>query len=337
MAERLIYNLLLEHLPVLQNKSNTGFRNCKCPVCNDYKNRMGIKFENNKIIVNCFNCGIKSVFEEGSTSISKKFKEILNAFQISDEEINIILSANFISKGGLVKINKEEKLITLDTLIKNKKSFITPEVKLPIGSFKINKSNPSSELEQIAIKYLTNRLVINANHDFFLSLDKNYQNRVIIPFIKNDKLIYWQARALYDDMQPRYLNCKIHKTAILYNYSELTRYSTLPIFVTEGVFDAIPINGVSIIGSELNDVKIELLKRPKRRVIFVIQRDKNGKKLAYTALENGFEISFPPDGYKDVNKAAIETGLSWTLNSIMNNISSLKSKAMLAIELNCRI
>lgn len=333
----LLEDLIRQKIPFIYKKASTGFEPVICQACNDYKPRGGIKIDNGTVGFHCFNCGADGMFEEGSTSISKKFREILNAFQISDEEIDAVLASNFMAAGGLVKINREDKAITLDTLTKNKKSFVTPEVKLPVGSFKINKTNPSSELEQLAVKYLTDRLVINAKHDFFLSLDKNYQNRIIIPFLRNDKIIYWQARALYDDMQPRYLNCSIHKTAVLYNYSELTRYSALPIFVTEGVFDAIPINGVAIIGSELNNVKVELLKRSKRRVIFVIQRDKNGKQLAHAALENGFEISFPPDGYNDVNKAAVETGLSWTLNNIMKNISSSTSEAMLAIELNCRI
>lgn len=327
-------DLIRNKIPFIYKKSSTGFEPVICAVCNDYKIRGGFKFSGNMIGYHCFNCGIDGIFEEGSTNISKSFKKILNAFQISNEEIDEIISENFIANGGLKQISKQEKEITLDILIKNKLSFITPEVKLPKNSVPINKINPQSREELNIIKYLSNRHIINVNHNFYISSEKDYQNRVIIPFLRNGKIIYWQARSI-DGSEPRYLNSSVHKTAVLYNYDELNKYSELPIFITEGVFDAIPINGVALIGSELNDVKKELLKKIKRRIIFIIQRDKNGKKLAYEALKNGWEISFPPEGFNDVNSAICETGISWTINMIMKNIPKNQIEAKMSIELNC--
>lgn len=327
--------LIRSKIPFNYKKANTGFEPVICAICSDYIPRGGFKFENNIIGFHCFNCGIDGIFEEGSTSISKSFRKILNAFQITDEETDEVISKNFIANGGLKHISKQEKEITLDVLNKNKLSFSTPEVKLPKNSIAINKHGPfRNEHEKIAVEYLLNRKVLDVYHDFFISSEKKYSNRVIIPFYRNGKVIYWQARSL-DGSEPRYLNSSVHKTAVLYNYDELNRFSNLPLFVTEGVFDAIPINGVAIMGSTLNEVKIELLKKIKRRIIFVIQRDKNGKQLALEALKNNWEISFPPEGFNDVNKAVCETGILWTINMIMKQTMKNSIEAQMAIKLNC--
>lgn len=327
--------LIRNKIPFNYKKAQTGFEPVICASCSDWNVRGGFKFENNSVGYNCFNCGADGRFEEGSTKISKRFRKILNSFQISDEEIDEVLSKNFIANGGLKHIINQEKEITLETLNKSKLSFSTPEVKLPKNSIAINKSGQfRNKHEELAVKYLSNRHVLNVQHDFFISAEKEYSNRVIIPFYRNGKIIYWQARSI-DGSEPRYLNNPIHKTAVLYNYDELNRFSNLPLFVTEGVFDAIPINGVAIIGSTLNEVKIELLKKVKRRIIFVIQRDKNGKQLALEALENGWEISFPPEGFNDVNKAICETGVLWTINTIMKNAMKNSVEAQMSIKLNC--
>jgi hypothetical protein len=335
-----IEDLIRSKISFNYKKANTGFEPVICAVCNDYKPRGGFKFDGNIIGFNCFNCGTDGVFEEGSTHMSKKFRKILNAFQIPDDEIDKILAENFIKNGGLnLKINsknEEKEIITLDQLNnKSRLTFFTPEVKLPKNSIKINKTNPQNDLEKNVVNYLLKRKVLNTNHDFYISLENEFKNRVIIPFLRQGKIIYWQARSINDDVKQRYLNCPSNKTAILYNYDELIRYSDLPLFVTEGVFDAIPINGVALIGSTINEVKKELLNKVKRRIIFVIQRDKNGASLAYEALKNNWEISFPPEGFNDVNKAVIETGISWTVNMIMKNIPKNKIEAEMSILLNC--
>ena len=153
------------------------------------------------------------------------------------------------------------------------------------------------------------------------SLDPNFLRRVIIPFWKDEKIIYWQARTI-DRIKQRYLNCIISKEAVLYGYSELYRWSSAPLFVAEGVFDAMQVNGVSILGSVINQTKLQLLNKSKRRLVFVIDRDENGHKLGKFALDNNWEITFVDINADDINDSINKFGKLFTIYSLMKNISS---------------
>lgn len=313
----------------LGRESNTGFHVVKCRVCNDYKIRAGFKFSNGEVGTSCFNCGANAVFVEGSNTISKKFREILHAYDISDAEINEVLGRSFFSSQ-----NKEPEVITLESI--RKLSCKTPEVELPPNSYLLESPEVSRLTQNSVYKYLYDRNLHHSQRPFYYSTDERFANRLIIPFYRNNKLIYWQARAI-DDTEPRYLNCETPKDAVIYGYDELTRWSQLPLFVTEGVFDAIPIDGISIIGSRLNECKLELLSKSNRELIFVIDPDKNGKSLGFTALENGWKITFTTENSIDVSKSIQLYGKLFTIATLMKNIPSGRLEAELKLNMLCKI
>ena len=96
------------------------------------------------------------------------------------------------------------------------------------------------------------------------------------------------------------------------------------------------IDGVSILGSKLNDSKTELLKKSQRRLVFVIDKDKNGEHLAKDILDKGWEIAFAPSGAEDLNQSVQRFGLIWTLRELMKSIPNSTDAALLSVNINCR-
>ena len=100
------------------------------------------------------------------------------------------------------------------------------------------------------------------------------------------------------------------------------------VIVTEGPFDAITISGVSILGSEINDIQRELIDSLNRQVIVVPDRDAPGEKLISQAKEFGWSVAFPEweDDVKDVADAVSRYGRLFVLQSILKTTESSKLK-----------
>jgi DNA primase len=120
----------------------------------------------------------------------------------------------------------------------------------------------------------------------------------------------------------RYINPPTDKESIIFGYNFIEEYTEKPLFVTEGVFDAIPIKGVALLGSVLNECKIQALNSTRRNKVFVVDKDANGYKLGYTAIKHGWSISFVDGDVTDVNDAVQKYGKLWTLQNLMTNIKS---------------
>lgn len=317
----------------LNKKSNTGFHTIKCAVCKDYKDRAGFKFEGDTIGYSCFNCGAKAKYIEGSESISKSMKHILNMFGISNEDISNVLDKLFFK----IKENSGIEIFTLSKIANknNAIKFLTPEIELPAGSYRLESAADDDIWKEIAESYLELRNIKLSSNQFYLSNDPRYRSRIIIPYLRHGKIIYWQARSLDPDLQPRYLNSPNPKDPIIFGYDELYNWSDLPLFVFEGVIDALSVNGVALLGSSINETKIEILKRSKRRLIFVIDPDHNGKNFAKVALANNWEITFPPERMGDVNQSICEVGKIWTIKCLMDNIVGNSLSAELKLNFWC--
>lgn len=324
---RTLQSLVEEKIPF--KLISTGWMVGKCQVCNDYKQRAGFKFEDGRVITNCWNCDAASVYEEYSGHISKKFRSILNAYGIDDVEIDEIVNVAFFNKN-----NGEDKKIKLADLVKvNTK---TPKTNLPPDSVKLNWSS-GEPIHVAACTYLRSRClpsVLMPTFPFYVSINEHFKDRVIIPFYRNGNLIYWQARSILPVVKDRYKNAPTDRTAVMFNIDELRNFSNSPLFISEGIFDSLLVNGVSILGASLNDAKIKLLHESNRRIIFVIDKDKKGFHLGKQALELGYEITFTDETVEDINSSTQRFGLSWTINSLIKNISS-GDPAHLRLELNC--
>lgn len=304
----------------------TGWLVGKCPICNDYKERAGFKFENGNVIYNCWNCPAGSQYEEYSGQMSKKFRKVLLAFGIDEDEISSAVNSVFFFKKEVTKISLQS-VTTIDTS--------TPEIKLPDKTFPLGHDSSIEAQLQIA-DYLLSRNINLDKYPFFFSLQPKLINRVIIPYYRNNKLIYWQARSILSGEKKKWENSPVRRDGVMFNYDQLQMFDRKPLFVTEGVFDAMLVDGIALLGSVLNDVKKSVLEKSRRRLIFIIDKDSNGRSLANAVLNCGWEIAFVPDGAEDLSDSVRRFGLSWSLYELMKSIPKDNDNAQLLIKMNCR-
>lgn len=312
ISQRSLFDIIQEKVH-LGHKNSRGWYNCVCQVCNDYKPRFGFFHDNVFTSGYCYNCGAKFKYKEGSGKLSKNARKVLEAFGITRDDLSGIRSSIF------NHVRNDEHDVTLESLKKVK--LFTPEVPLPERSFPIGHDD-HLELQLPLAEYLERRRIDPLKVRAHFSLDKRFIGRVIIPFYRDGKVIYWQARHIETGVKPRYLNSPAARDAVLYGYDQLFTWSELPLFVTEGVFDAIVLNGVCTLGASLNEAKLELLKRCRRRVIFVVDRDRTGSEFGQSALDNGWEITFADERAQDANHSVQLFGAPYTIYTLMRNATT---------------
>ena len=308
---------LLQSSVSLGKVSAKGFVQLKCPICHDYKERLGIKLTGSTIGANCFNCGFKARYDETDGRVSKGFRKLLLSLGVGAEEIDRASAEHFFKP-------KDTNVISLESL--NEINLYTPEIKLPPLSYRIKSDN--CPLENA---YLASRKLSCEDYPLYASADKKLKNRIIIPFYKHGKLIYWQARTIVAD-KLRYKNCEVSKEAVMFNIDRLWFNSRVPLFITEGVLDAISLSGVSIIGSTINPAKKQLLEQSPRDLVFVVDPDKNGYNLAKVIFEYKLgAFTFLEKGM-DVNLSIVKYGKLWTFYQLFNNIrrTNFEQKLFLA-------
>lgn len=327
MFEKVTVQSIIEERFNLQ-PIQTGWIVGKCPICHDYKVRAGFKFEDGQVIFNCWNCSKAGRYEEFSGRMSRNFRQILNAYGVEDSEISTIVNTPFFFK----KNESKSETITLSKL--TKVNTHTPTISLPEKSLPLG--HPEFiEYQEKLVQYLVDRKVNLDKYKFYFAVSDRFINRIIIPYYRNGNLIYWQARSIIDSEKKRYDNAPAVRDAVMFNIDQLSRYSNAPLFITEGVFDAMMVDGVALLGSSLNEAKTELISRSSRRRVFVIDKDKNGRHVAESALENGWEIAFSPHDTEDLNQSVKRFGLSYTIYELIKSIPKDRDQAMLALNLHC--
>ena len=107
------------------------------------------------------------------------------------------------------------------------------------------------------------------------------------------------------------------------------------VIVTEGVFDAILIDGVSVMGNSVTAEQAHLIERLGKRVILCPDRDSAGKDLIEQALELGWEVSFPPwhADCKDAADAVAKYGRLLTVASIIKYATNNKIKSQVKMRM----
>lgn len=315
---------LIRNRVVLGRLSSTGYYEQRCQICNDHSPRAGWKIEPHEVFYNCYNCHFRAMYEEGTGKFNRWMKEICAANGITETDLQGISATLFFNKG-----DKSDKEITLDSM--KKVNLHTPEVQFPARTLQLGSAG-YDEFQEPLIEYLLSRSMDPLK--FYFSLDPQHLGRVIIPYWRDTRLIYWQSRAIDRTVKPRYRNCSATKDAIIYGYDKLFTYSEDPLFVSEGVFDAESSEGIAILGSSLNAAKIEVLHKTRRRIIFVIDRDENGSDLGDQVLAQGWELTFVDPRAADVNDSVQKYGKMYTMYTLMKNATTKANKIQSKIDLD---
>jgi DNA primase len=149
-------------------------------------------------------------------------------------------------------------------------------------------------------------------------------NRVIIPYTYKNKIVGHTSRFL-DNKIPKYLNEQ--QAGYVFNI-DMQKPDWQVCIVTEGIFDALSIDGVAVMHDEINSDQALLLSTLNKQIIVVPDRDKTGLKMCDRALELGYQVSLPvwEADIKDVNDAVVRYGKLPTLLSILQSATNSKIK-----------
>ena len=273
--------------------------------------RGGIKFDGNNWSMHCFNCGFKCNFVLGRI-ITPKTRSLLTWCGIDETQIQR-WSLESLQNKDLLDFTKPQKKIKIKF----------DEFTLPEDSVLID---PTNTLHKIYIDYLHQRKIDINSYPFLVTPDAKGRmaNRVIIPYTYKNKIVGQTSRFL-DDRIPKYLNEQ--QPGYVFNV-DVQKPEWQVCIVTEGIFDALAIDGVAVMHDEISPDQARLLSTLNKQIIVVPDRDQTGMKMCDKALEMGYSVSLPnwDVDVKDINDAVVKYGKLPTLLSIIQCATNSKIK-----------
>lgn len=300
----------------LGKPNSRGWFPTLCKVCNDHGHkgmRAAFRFDDNSCSYNCFNCGISDTFNVHSNTMHDKMANILSSFGIPEIEWQKIIFNN---------LGKEQTNTSIPTITDINP---TPISLLPFFYPLID--DPDDDWCQYSIEYLANRQIDWKTHPFYCvkhtdhKTNKRWYGRLIIPiFDQTNQLVFYQGRDLTDMHIKKYLQPSVDRNNILYGYNNILTYSSEPIYVVEGWFDAILLNGVAVFGNKMSNNQILWLNKSNRPKVIIPDKYGSGKTLAEQGLKLGWKVALPDTGdCKDMNDAIVKYGLLYVLRSLEYN------------------
>jgi len=309
----LIIDTINTYLPHKRKRTPSGWISFNAVCCNhtgngvDTRQRGGLMI-NEGVSYHCFNCGYKTSWLPGRI-VTAKFRKLMKWLNIPDD---------LITKCSLEALRLKEDSSYVDKTYINT-NFI--DKLLPPDSVRLNLENTNSDME-MAIEYINHRGFNLDDYDWYWS--PAYPNRLIIPFYFESNIVGYTARLLRDG-KPKYISDQ--QTGYVFNLDRQNQNRKY-VILCEGPLDAISVDGVAILGSEINDTQKNLINRLQKEVIVLADRDIAGKKLIDQAIKNNWSVSFPDweDEIKDANDSLIKYGRLATLYNIISNKQSNKLK-----------
>ena len=320
----IIIDTVQEYLPIKRKATPSGWVSFNAVCCAhngntaDKRQRGGIHITPNEgVSYHCFNCGFKASWQVGR-KLSKQFKKLLVWLNVPDD---VVTKCTF----EALRTHEDGEAQPLQSLVPTFFDKAMPRGSRPIAEWI---ENPPAELLPV-LEYLASRHYYLDDYDWWWSDEDGMQNRIIIPFKYNNRIVGYTARLIRDG-KPKYLSEQ--QPGYVFNLDRQSHERKF-VFVCEGPLDAISIDAVALMGSEVAGGQQILINRLQKQVVLVPDRDQASVKLVKQAMELGWSVSFPDwaEGIKDVNEAVGHYGRLYTLYSIVQGIQNTNLKIQLAM------
>lgn len=278
----------------------------------DKRGRGGIKYDGpNNWLYHCFNCGFSCGFTLGK-SIGGKTRQLLAWCGVDNDQIQR-WNLESLQNKDLLDFTQQRKISNIKFKTKT----------LPEGFELLDMNNVDHERY---LKYLQHRKVDLSKYSFYVNPKGTLrrQHGIVVPYHYKGKIVGNTTRFL-DDRIPKYLNDQ--QPGYVFNIdNQKSEYSVC--IVTEGIFDALAIDGVAVMHDDISNEQAQVLANLNRRIIVVPDFDATGLKMIDRALELGYSVSLPHwgPGVKDVNDAVIKYGKLPTLLAILQSATVSKIK-----------
>lgn len=254
--------------------------------------------------------------------MAPEMRTVLSHIGITDHEIDEVLGAKGIA--SLADLSTP-KVVTISTTPKiNYSVFTPPIIEFPPATFQVTAETAAiNPWAYVAKEYLEKvRGIPITDYPFYVSMSPEWQGFVFIPFFRNGKLVFWQARNMDANNKLRYLSpeLKDDQEKPIFGYDVLSNTRLNTVYWHEGALDAISVGqSCCLMGSSLSASKKELLRRSRKRHVFVVDKDWNGIDLAEDVLNEGYSITHSDDGYGDANATYRTIGRLPTLDMLYRN------------------
>jgi DNA primase len=294
-----VYDFLSEYGKIYIHGNRISMR---CPICLDskkskIKRRFSMICEDGQAYYNCFNCGASGTLAE---LVSQ-----LKGVSIS-EAIRTIETPDFDNiKCSLTKVEPEPVVVKERGIL----NYILDDC--------ISKDTEVSGYIMTKYKILLNEFLVKRNipseYKVFIAYKGDYKNRIIIPIYYKNDILYFQGRALTNDVELKFMNPVVEKTGIIMNIDHFQR--DMFIIVTEGIIDAMMIEhhqGTCVIGGSVSDDFLSsLYVLTDQGVIIAVDNDERGEVERKKLINNskyGKQLYFyvTPKGIKDLNELKIK-------------------------------
>jgi len=287
----------------------------RCPLCGDSKKnkrkrRFNLKYDGNNTVFRCFNCD-----ESG------KFKKLY--FLITGEKYEEYKYENF----DEIKEKFKKKKIVEKKIVKKKPPKITYNGILNdcIGLNTEVSSPYLKKYKEILLNFYKDRC-IPEDYNIYISYIGDYKDRIIIPIYEGKDIVYFQARRIFKDMDPKYKNPPTEK-----NYTIMNFDSNKYIVLTEGILDAYSVGdqGTSCLGKSIDKEYIErLISFTNVGIIIAFDSDEPGIKSVKKHYDDVFRyfnnikyflIPKKDRKYKDINKIKVEKKIENMYEFVIEN------------------
>ena len=313
-----VQSVIMSNLPGKVKKSSSGWQSFNAPCCvhngetQDKRGRGGIILNGEAISYNCFNCGYKTGWQPGRP-LSRKLRQLMDWLGTPESDIKRLV---------LTAIQLKETAIE-QNLIPEEIEFTFEKKDFP------EQSSPLASDNKLILEYLHKRGLDENDYPYYWTpiTETKFDRRVIIPFFWQDEIVGYTARLAVRG-NPKYFTST--PAGYVFNMDRQTEDRKF-VIVTEGPFDAIAIEGVAILGSDIGDAQVDLIESLNRQIIMVPDNDSAGNKLITQAMKYNWDVSFPTwyDTCKDINEAVLNYGKVFTLKNILDNVQSTRLKIQL--------
>ena len=312
-------------IPPRAKHSPSGWTSFNAPCCQhrghspDTRKRGGIRFDGNGVVYNCFNCKFSTGWQPGSP-FGEKMKTLARWLGAGEDTIKeLVFEAMKTESEEYKPEHHEPKLEFTDKDL--------PEGAMPLLDW-VNGEyfKEVSILLEPVISYVVNRGYDPFNGDFYWSPSPGYENRVILPFKWEGRIVGNTARKVVEG-KPKYLSDQ--HPHFVFNFdrqSEEQKY----IIVCEGPFDALAVDGVALLTNEIAEQQSRIINSLGAEVIVIPDQDRAGLVLFDRAAELNWSVAMPnwADDVKDVADAVQRYGKLFVV------VDAIKTAQRGAIKIN---
>jgi hypothetical protein len=308
-------------LPTKKKTTPSGWTSFNAPCCHhngesaDTRGRGGLTANpDGSVSFHCFNCNFKASYQPGR-HLTFKFRKLLKWLGADDTDIKrLVIEAIRVRElvaPEEVKAEAEEEKIDFKArdLPDDAENLVALDYVHP------------------ALEYCVARKIDIAKYQFYATRQAQYNlhKRIIIPFIWQGRTIGYTARAIEENVKPKYHSN--YEPNFVFNINNQQADSKF-VIVCEGPFDAMSIDGVAVLNNECNETQADIIESLGKEVIVVADRDRAGAKMINNAIEYGWSVSYPVwlETCKDINEAVVKYGKLFVLKTILDAKHSSKLK-----------